>query len=360
MKKTKTSTPHVGRGRLGFTLVELLVVIAIIGILIAMLLPAVQAAREAARRMSCSSNIKQLGTALHNYHSAHGRFPPAGHSYGWCYHSDRNAGATIHNFNGLVSLLPYLGEQPLYDKFNMAVAASNVRLGNCSSCAAQSPLAGFPVSTLSSGNAEVAMNKLSIFCCPSETGDPFMRTDSSFVKAYYYCVKNNDDYRGAKTNYDFSVDGFESMSLNGQSYTGFDCKLWENLPMESRNMFGENSTTKVADVTDGTAHTIAMAETLFTVTNGSCPAWAYRAWVHVGVDVGYHGINNWVSRWPAGEFVVGTLGNWGSAGSMHPGGCHVVMADGSAQFLNETVDLYVLECLSTMAGGETVESSSEW
>src|SRR5688500_13046230 len=90
---------------LGFTLVELLVVIAIIGILVAMLLPAVQAAREAARRSSCSNNIKQLGIACHNYHDVHKTLPPM--RIGWPY------GNNSECLSGFVSLCPFMEQQPL-------------------------------------------------------------------------------------------------------------------------------------------------------------------------------------------------------------------------------------------------------
>jgi len=96
------------RRHYGFTLVELLVVIAIIGILIALLLPAVQAAREAARRTQCNNNLKQLGIALHNYHDSHGTFPPAHLETG-------TTGPTFrHHFGWLAYLLPYIEQENVY------------------------------------------------------------------------------------------------------------------------------------------------------------------------------------------------------------------------------------------------------
>ena len=114
--------------RLGFTLVELLVVIAIIGILIALLLPAVQAAREAARRSQCTNNMKQLGVAIHNYHDTHKVFPPAGLDYGWAgdantSYSRAPSSSPVNRFNisGWVMVLPYLEQSALHDQYDLGV-----------------------------------------------------------------------------------------------------------------------------------------------------------------------------------------------------------------------------------------------
>ena len=137
-----------------FTLVELLVVITIIGILISLLLPAVQARAEAARRMQCTNNMKQLGVALHGYHATHECFPPEGIAYGFCCPNPSNPtfphDTSIHNGSGLVMLLPYLDQVPLYSEFDQTQCASNV-LGWLTCSPPGASLAGDAVT---SGNAK--------------------------------------------------------------------------------------------------------------------------------------------------------------------------------------------------------------
>ena len=136
---------HVRRG---FTLIELLVVIAIIAVLIALLLPAVQAAREAARRIQCVNNMKQIGLALHNYHSANDCFPRADFAYIGPGGVNRpNAGWGPH-----ARLLNFLDQQPIFNAMNMSLGASN------------------PNDLYSTrANSSVCLARISAFLCPSCT-----------------------------------------------------------------------------------------------------------------------------------------------------------------------------------------------
>src|ERR1051326_489876 len=114
--------------RSAFTRVELLVIIAIIAVLIGLLLPAVQKVREAAARMSCQNNLKQLGLALHNYHDAYNKFPPGRKSTGTSEGYSQppyNSDPIIQNLHGLVLLLPYIEQGNLYQRFNLNAAFGN-------------------------------------------------------------------------------------------------------------------------------------------------------------------------------------------------------------------------------------------
>lgn len=336
--------PHyAARDRTGFTLVELLVVIAIIGVLVALLLPAVQAAREAARRMHCSNNLKQHGLALHNYHDVHKRFPPAGSGYGWCNPTAPNhADSSIKNSNGWVGLLPFLEEAALYDRYEPKQAACNY-MGDIAGSPSPGTLAGDAVD---SGNAAVVSTQLAVFRCPAEPASPFFDNTSDSLHPTYQ-IKVGSPFQGVKNNYDFSVNS----TFLGDSE--LDCNQWKLDPASKRRMFGQNSRTKIGNVTDGTSHTIAVAETMFHRMNGQGNAWGYRAWVMVGVDVAEYGINVW-GNYFVPDGVVGRLGNFGACGSSHPGGAHVMYADGSVHFLSEETNRNVLEALSTMEAGENV------
>jgi prepilin-type processing-associated H-X9-DG protein len=121
-------------------------------------------------------------------------------------------------------------------------------------------------------------------------------------------------------------------------------------------MFGENSTTRAANVTDGLSNTVAMAETLRDIYNGDATAWGYREWVMVGIDIGGFGINQW--QWPGriAEPRRSQLRGYAHAGSLHGDGTHVLMADGSIHYLSDSTDSTVRQRLAAMADGQIVKT----
>ena len=308
---------HDSRYRHGFTLVELLVVIAIIAILIALLLPAVQAAREAARRTQCLNHFKQIGVALHNYHSSRSRFPP-----GAIYlHSSQPP--NLPDFYGAgwaVYILPYLELINIDDLWQDD---------------------GF-WGTYGPNNIYVGKNRIATFLCPSDPQDELLHIGSS-----------------ANT-YTNDPDGIFWWNTNVAGIADKDtpwsdpCQGWvsdySNPPADGMlfNLRG----IRVADVFDGTSNTLMVGE----ITGGE--AGSHQGWIYVNGTLfsTAFGING--PGTIPGEGIWNRICDPGdSLSSYHPGGCHFLRADGSAHFTSENVDAEILAALTTRAGGEVISSN---
>ncbi len=185
------------KDRQAFTIVELLVVIAIIGLLVALLLPAVQAAREAARRLSCRNNLKQLGLAVQLYHDAFKQVPSGV--------IDLDDNARVGRHSGFALLLPYLEQENLHADYN------------------------FNVSWQTSSNASLAAVRLSVLLCPSSPDD----------------LPQDGGRPGSPTHYAFS-----------KGPLAYLCRQ----PLPIRGMFDINSKIRMADIIDGTSQTFALGE----------------------------------------------------------------------------------------------------
>lgn len=321
------------RQRKGFTLIELLVVIAIIAILIALLLPAVQQAREAARRSQCKNNMKQLGLALHNYHDTVNTFPPS--ALGRC--KAQLPASNLLNTNGFVLLLPYIEQSALYNKYNFNTPGTTWDSGQNQVDASPGP---DPVTT---GNAAVVKTILQAFLCPSDPGS----TVQASTGTNYGISATNTGTGGAKTTYDFVVYGLSNPCPENWMTAAPNT-------IATRRMFGENSRCRIGDITDGTSNTVAIAETTLEVHNGRGNCWGYRGWVMSGVDLAVNTINNWEYTPTNPPIIIGRLGSWSRPGSLHTGGMHILLADGSVRFLSENVDTTTRKNLSFMADGQVL------
>jgi prepilin-type N-terminal cleavage/methylation domain-containing protein len=345
--------PRLGglTGRRGFTLVELLVVIAIIGILVALLLPAIQAAREAARRSQCQNSMKQLGLAILNYESAKKEFPAGGITEGPCCGTPSGAGWSI-------LILPYVEEQALYDKYDFD-DPNDSRVD-------------FDKDGLNNSVVREANPK--VFDCPTDEETDLNDRPASGPGAIVFY--NRGSYRGNAGLCTVQSGAFwDSSSQQNKTY------IRERGPLPGVGQMYTNpwaanrvptplwsltSAVKLKDITDGTSSTVLLGEKSHFVTSESGleaeararrTFWAYT-YTSYQRSLTFLQSRSIISSYDRCILVPGDFGSdpcKRSWGSLHPGGFYATLCDGSVQFISESIDIFMFGGMSTIGGGEIVQ-----
>lgn len=315
---TRSGRPRMTRGSASraFTLVELLVVIAIIGVLVALLLPAIQAARETARRATCTNHLKQMGIALHNYHDAHKAFP-TGVAGG-------RVASPENGFGWAVGLLPYLEEQTLYDQLDPPGEPDIFRT----------------VFDTTGAIMKGGDTVLEVFRCPTSELDSHATHEDLPEYAVGYATS---DYKGCN--------GSDAEGTGGHGIFCTVKELWHN-----------NRRTKLAmkDVTDGLSKTIAIGESAYYSLKQIDDVWGWPFWIGGVVEdesVLFKTnadcpINCEISPIAIAGFA--TAKDDSCAFSWHAGGAQFLFGDGSVHFLPETIDAPTYESLGNIADGNVV------
>ena len=300
----------------GFTLVELLVVIAIIGILIALLLPAVQAAREAARRMQCSNNLKQISLAALNYESTYKCLPI-------CIAHFDEAGVEGNGLSWMIGILPFMEQQPLFDSLNLDGQAYTAGRG-----------------VFNAENHELIRQPIDAYRCPSDSIKNLVKTnvwravpsDLPLAVTSYAGVLGPHDYGNA------SIFGGLPDCHNYAAYGYEECTgtFWRHSHL---------APVTIASFTDGTSNTVIIGEVMPDYDDFKYWAIGNGTYASTGPPINYAAPEP-VDPWD--------WANQGGFRSRHPGGAQFAFGDGHVSFLSDTIATDVYRGLSTRAGGEVV------
>jgi prepilin-type N-terminal cleavage/methylation domain-containing protein len=317
--------------RRAFTLIELLVVIAIIGLLMALLLPAIQRVREASNRMRCGSNLRQLAIAVHNFHNDFNSFPRSG----WI---DTNGNPQCCGFSNpawsfMARMAPYFEQQAWYNSVKALAANQNFD--------------SVPLSTASAGGGRVSppnllANVVDVLYCPSDRAKSMaIRNDVADLSGFVAL----SNYRG--------VSG-SNWCWGTYTYTDPDPQYGCNgLDLGNGIFFRSDIRWKlnISDILDGTSNTLMIGEDIPDL-DAWCGAWTYAnhsggATCAIPPNVRMEGMNPGPNRWD--------WTNVYSFRSRHPGGTQFVMADHSIRFVKASVDINAYRAAATIRGGESVQ-----
>jgi prepilin-type N-terminal cleavage/methylation domain-containing protein/prepilin-type processing-associated H-X9-DG protein len=312
--------------RQAFTIIELLVTIAIIGVLVALLLPAVQSAREAARRVQCANNLKQIGLAMVSYHDSVGTLPPGRKGWGW---------GTWQMF-----VLPFMEQQPLYNAYNqLGDSLNDVTLDSL-------------LLYMGPANETVTTQRLAVFTCPTAAPNAPLEEVTSHN---YGCNYGNTDL-------------YADPKLNGVVFGGAP---FGDIGADPTQPNSGTPAVAFARITDGTSRTMLAAEQVqgqgadlrgFTWYG---PTSGFTAYIGPNSPLPdilqeqsqcvYPFSTNPPCTWntPQDDLPV-----YLASRSLHPGGVNVVLADGSVRFVRNQVNLTVWRALSTTQGGEIISEDA--
>jgi prepilin-type N-terminal cleavage/methylation domain-containing protein len=346
----KKSKCRSGSG--GFTLIELLVVIAIIGVLVALLLPAVQAAREAARRMSCSNNLKQFGLALHNYHDVYKSFP-----YGTYPHAEPAWMTQYSKGSNILKLMPFMEQTGLFNQLDFKRKTDGLD--------AQWTGISVQISYLGYGHRWVWLPQPpAAGCAPEQKDLPGWRCPSDDFSQLP--DKSNSNYAMSMGN-QLMPDGGRCPGLNGNNFGtgaaghGDDGKGISNISGVASRFY---ASARLNDISDGTSNTIAMGEIRpLCGDHMQSNPWSHwnAIWVATTAPINWptcRGERGGKDDTTGGTEDCNHFRTWNmSQGfkSRHPMGAYFTLCDGSVQFLSETINYMTYQRMGDRRDGMPIE-----